>query len=176
MNSIKNEMFQKKIKVKNMNITIDLIKKYLNNNDFKKAKSYAVVKPDEEKNIYNDDKNNRVEYYQVEDEITIIAYKYGTVRQVENDITYFNEARLFPKGDFLKWLESLVLEIEKNNKIEENEKKQVEMFDNNEVEEKSNSEYTDFDQKYNDLLKLKELLDLKIITKEEFEREKKKIL
>ena len=35
---------------------------------------------------------------------------------------------------------------------------------------------TDMEQKYSDLIKLKELLDNKIISKEEFEKEKKKIL
>ena len=34
----------------------------------------------------------------------------------------------------------------------------------------------DMDQKYDDLVKLKDLLDKKIITQEEFEKEKKKIL
>ena len=57
-----------------------------------------------------------------------------------------------------------------------------EVFDEEEETEKKNkskrekSSKTDVDQKYSDLNKLKELLDNEIITKEEFEKEKKKIL
>ena len=47
-------------------------------------------------------------------------------------------------------------------------------INNNKLEEKKNE--TDMDRKYSDLNKLKKLLDKKIITKEEFEKEKKKIL
>ncbi len=43
-------------------------------------------------------------------------------------------------------------------------------------EEKSNHNKSNMDQKFSDLNKLKKLLDEEIITKEEFEREKKKIL
>ena len=55
--------------------------------------------------------------------------------------------------------------------FEEDEERMVE----NE-KEKEDTTSTDMNQKYSDLKKLKELLDNKIITKEEFEREKAKIL
>lgn len=75
-------------------------------------------------------------------------------------------------------------ETENKNKIE---KKQDEKQDNNsnskktlneikELETKDTSTNTDVDKKYSDLNKLKKLLDKEIITKEEFENEKKKVL
>ena len=57
-----------------------------------------------------------------------------------------------------------IFEDEKPKK-KSNKKKQT----NNKIE-------SDMDQKYSDLNKLKKLLDKDIITKEEFEEEKKKIL
>ena len=48
-------------------------------------------------------------------------------------------------------------------------------YDTEEIVE-SKKEKSGMDKKYKDLTKLKKLLDDKIITKEEFEKEKKKIL
>lgn len=56
--------------------------------------------------------------------------------------------------------------------IEEDEIPEIEVPDIVEIEEPKD----DLDRKYSDLLKLKELLDKKILTKEEFDKEKKKIL
>lgn len=52
-----------------------------------------------------------------------------------------------------------------------------ELFESNETDAKENNKSkSDMTQKYSDLNKLKELLDNKVITKEEFEKEKKKVL
>ena len=55
----------------------------------------------------------------------------------------------------------------KPNKVKKESKKMIDEVETNN---------TDVDKKYNDLIKLKKLLDENIITKEEFEKEKKKIL
>ena len=63
-------------------------------------------------------------------------------------------------------------EEEIEEETEEDEIPEIEIPDIVEIEEPKD----DLDRKYSDLLKLKELLDKKILTKEEFDKEKKKIL
>lgn len=65
--------------------------------------------------------------------------------------------------------------VEEQNENEEFEKEEA-IKDINNLEKPKHNKKSNMDKKYNDLNKIKELLDKEIITQEEFEKEKKKIL
>ncbi len=121
--------------------------------DTKKAANifYEMVKLDLEVNKKLLDKANG----------NLLNYTYSENKKDNNKLNKYND-------ELFEYLNNII-----PNDITEQEEMENEI---DEPEEEINEDNSSFEQKYTDLNKLKELLDNNIITKEEFEKEKKKIL
>ena len=153
MKKIRNEIIEYKNKLNPLDLEDMGVKEGFDEELIKTKKNVPKAEVDDEK--IDVKKNNREEEYDEEDSLKT---------NNSNKNTKDNNIKLY--------CSSCGAELKESDKYCP---KCGESFDEDESNNKE-KESINIDQKYYDLIKLKELYDKKIITKEEFEKEKKKIL
>ena len=139
----------------------DLLKKEKDLSKKMKKEGYKIVGETSEEDYYNDEEDEENEENEVDDEEFTCDNCGAAVKE---------NAKKCPKCGVI------FVEDEKDNDKDNEDDDSDEYEVVEKTKEKSNDSDVSVDDKFNSLVKLKELLDKEIITKEEFDKEKKKIL